>query len=276
MAEQKDMTLRDVMLEAVEAQRLIDEGISAKASVSAHLMQVAAKFQKNNAIGHVVEDDKGKFVELELPKKKADRAKVLKAAADCATDFASAAEREENWIKSEEAGKDQYTDKAGNPIVPKAWSQAKSNIKSAIAAGIPVGDYDTESALRKASAVHRKNMRQKEENPKRISHYAKEGADLDAGEVLDNLPDDVRHILTAIAGHYSRLHGTVANLGSAEKRGFQQQEETLTAGLAEFAEKVERQEEKAREALAQLVKGKPVAKGKAKAETEKAGVEQHD
>lgn len=55
----------------------------------------------------------------------------------------------------------QYKDSKGKRakvIIPRHWTQAKSNIKGALSAGLNLKDFDTESAMRKALNELRKGV----------------------------------------------------------------------------------------------------------------------
>ena len=111
----KDLiSLRDVILEAIEVQASKDDAKDGTLAVSQHLLVCAKRFC----------DGKTKQLDVEL--------------------FLTACLAEEKFIKSDEAGKNKQ-DK-----VPHCWSTAKSNIKQgAINFDMSPANYSTESKFRK-------------------------------------------------------------------------------------------------------------------------------
>lgn len=118
------ITMRSVMLEAVEVQTAIEEGKSGKGAISQHLMICARKFV----------DGKTKALDVDM--------------------FLTACKQEEKFIKSQEAGINRQD------RVPPCWTQAKSNIKAAADFGLSPADFKTESAMRKALNECRKAAKQ--------------------------------------------------------------------------------------------------------------------
>lgn len=118
------ISMRDVMLEAVEAQSTSDDAKEAKGAVSQHLMINAKRFV----------DGKTRKLDVEL--------------------FLTACKQEEIYIKSDSAGSNKVD------RIPACWQQAKSNIKQAAEFGLSPGDYKTESAMRKDLNQCRKDAKE--------------------------------------------------------------------------------------------------------------------
>ena len=112
--EQEQDTVRQVLLDAVKQQRQIDK---AEGSTSNRLLIVARQYQRKDEVGKEEEANAERFLKV-------------------VTDH-------EKWLKSEEAGRQKCK------TIPRAFSQAKSNIKAALCFGLDLNKYETESALRK-------------------------------------------------------------------------------------------------------------------------------
>lgn len=61
-----------------------------------------------------------------------------------------------------------YKEAKEGRVIPKQWSQAKSNIKAALERDIDLNEYATESAMRKALTAKRKAEREAKANPESV------------------------------------------------------------------------------------------------------------
>ena len=114
------ITYLDVLREALEAQSDIDGAKNAAGAVSQHLLDLAKL-----TVAKVLQGVKPK--DMEEAKKKAIKA------------FIDKCEGTERVAKSDGI----YT------VLPRCWSQAKSNIKAAMTKGVDILKYDTEASMRK-------------------------------------------------------------------------------------------------------------------------------
>lgn len=114
-------TFQDVIKDAVKLERHIEKK---GGSISNTLLQLARPWQAKDTIGKPSVENSGKFL--------------------------TACKVAEDYIKSDSA-RSLKVEK-----LPRCWTQAKSNIKAAIEFGIDLGQYNTESALRKAVNEARK------------------------------------------------------------------------------------------------------------------------
>lgn len=114
------LTMRDVMLEAVAAQAMLDDGKDSQKAVSQHLMVSARRYI----------DGATNKLDVEM--------------------FLTACKQEENYIKSDAAGANKVD------RIPRCWTQAKSNIKAAAEFDISPADHKTEASMRKALNEARK------------------------------------------------------------------------------------------------------------------------
>ena len=79
---------------------------------------------------------------------------ALACATNKADDFKSACVSAEEWIKSDEAGANKLED---NEKMPRAWTQAKSDIAAGLDAGLNPSDYPTYSKFKAAKVEARKS-----------------------------------------------------------------------------------------------------------------------
>lgn len=100
-----------------------------------------------------------------------------------------------NFLGRCAVAEESYKEQTGKNI-PKQWSQAKSNIKAALAAGLNLGDYGTESSMRKALLDERKKAKKRQEDEARKEEQAAmEWQAFEASRIkrsLDKVDDDRR------------------------------------------------------------------------------------
>lgn len=189
-AEPRKLTIRVVLLDALEAQGIIDKADKQIESV---------RDQREGAISSISEE-------------------LMEVAKPFGTDyerFLDACKAEEKWLKSDEAGSKKVT------TIPRCFIQAKSNIKQAMKLGLDPNDYKSESELRKAKNEANKAAKEEAEGETMTVDYSSDLGKVvsDILHTLHNVPKEQEPQVVAFLKHTHADLVTMLGLESDQQGG---------------------------------------------------------
>ena len=158
--------LQAAIIEAVKAQRTSDKSSS---SVSKTMLDIATVLQDKQTIG-----------------------RVHVSGPEFSESFDTACKAQEDYIKSKDA-RGYRVDK-----LPRYWVNPKSTIKAALNFGLDLKAYRTESALRKAVAAKRRELKNTDTFAQAFADFKKECEAMPEDAVMDALKQAKAYLATLL------------------------------------------------------------------------------
>lgn len=256
MTDKTQAKFRELILEAVKAQKAIDEGSRQAGGVSKKLFELAKAAQTKTARMMLVRDADGNINDMIYPKS-AKETTVIEAKAKAVGAFNEQCELAEHYITSQECPtEDAYLNDAGEKTVPQCWKQIRSNCKAFLEMGLPLDQFDTESKARKAKGEVNRVWKERKDHAK-AAQMRKEAATLPlAGDFPEDTPDDLADAFAAMLDRWNRAAAMVAQLPSEQKAIWKNKQTDLLDELTLFTSKIDGFNKEVGKVIEEVMKGK--------------------